>query len=378
MTESLLFTPFPVGRLRLKNRIIMTPLHLGYASDEGAVTELMLAHYREMAASGAAVVVVEHTAVAPSGLASLSMLRADSDVFLDGLTSLSRAIHEAGTLAFLQLNHAGRYAHGNDRLAPSPVPIGDVIPRQMSLEEIRRTVDAFAAGAVRVKEAGFDGVELHGGTGYLLAQFLSPRTNKREDGYGGSAQHRMRFPLEVFEAVRAAVGDYRVGYRFIVDELLPDGLHADETRPFARELASRGVAYLSTMVGVHESLSLPASVEIGRTEGGQSPYAALIKEQVPDTPVITAGRIQRPETAEMILREGRADLVGLARVLFADPLWPKKAAGEINRPIVPCAPACSLCTSRLRATRPAMCSQWDKDRRRAFLEALGEKGTEVE
>lgn len=376
--ENLLFTPFRIGRLRLENRITMTPLHLGYANREGAVTELMLAHYREMAASGAALIVVENAGIAASGLGSPSMLRADSDALLNGLAQLSRAIHDQGALAFLQLNHAGRYAFGNDRLAPSPVPIGDILPKEMSQEEIRLTVDAFAMAAARTKEAGFDGVELHGGTGYLLAQFISPRTNRRDDGYGGSIERRMRFPLEVCEAVRAAVGDYPVGYRFIVDELLPTGIHAEEAIPFAKELAARGIAYLSTMVGVHEAFALPSGIEMDRTEGGQSPYAALIREEVPGTPIITAGRIQRPETAEMILREGRSDLVGLARVLFADPLWPKKAAGEIKLPIVPCVPTCSLCTSRVRTTKGAICSQWEKERRRAFLEAMGDKGSETE
>jgi 2,4-dienoyl-CoA reductase (NADPH2) len=376
--ENLLFTPFRIGRLRLKNRITMTPLHLGYANQEGAVTELLLAHYREMADSGAAVIVVENAGIAASGLGSPSMLRADSDSLLDGLTQLSRAIHDQGALAFLQLNHAGRYAYGNKRLAPSPVPLGEITPKEMSQQEIRLTVEAFAAAAARTKEAGFDGAELHGGTGYLLAQFISPRTNRREDNYGGSAERRMQFPLEVYEAVRAAVGDYPVGYRFIVDELLPAGLHGEEAIPFAKELASRGVAYLSTMVGVHEAFALPNGVAMDRTEGGQSPYAARIREKVPGTPIITAGRIQTPETAEMILREGRADLIGLARVLFADPLWPKKAAGEIRRPIVPCSPTCSLCTSRVRTTKPAICAQWEKERRRAFLEALGDKGSEPE
>jgi len=376
--ENLLFTPFHVGCLRLKNRITMTPMHLGYANREGAVTELMLAHYREMATSGAALIVVENAGIAPSGLGSPLMLRADSDSFVEGLTQLSRAIHDAGAVAFLQLNHAGRYAYGNDRLAPSPVPFRDVIPREMSQEEIRLTVDAFAAAAVRTKEAGFDGVELHGGAGYLLAQFLSPRTNMREDDYGGSGERRMRFPLEVFERVKAAVGDYLIGYRFIVDEFLPRGLNAEGTLPFANELASRGVAYLSTMVGVLESFQLPACAELNRIEGGQSPYAAIIKEKIQGTPVITAGRIQTPETAEMILREGRADLIGLARILFADPLWPKKAAGEIAHPIVPCTPTCTLCTRRAFAPKPAMCSRWERDRRRAFLEDLGEEETDAE
>lgn len=372
----MLFSPLKAGSLTLKNRITMPPLYLGYANPDGSVSEIMVEHYRQMAASGASLIVVENAGVDPIGLGSPVMLRADRDELIPGLKNISKTIHEEGNIAFLQINHAGRYAYTERRMAPSPVPIGEVKPIEMNERDIDRTVDAFAQAAYRVKSAGFDGVEVHGGTGYLLAQFLSPRTNWRTDAYGGSLAKRMQFPLKVVEAVKKAVGDnYPVGYRFLVDEFLPEGLHADETTIYAKELEARRVVYISAMVGVHEAFHLPQYLQLDKKEGGQADYVQRVKTSVSRTPVITAGRIQTPEIAEAILGEGKADLIGLARILFADPLWPKKAAGEIYAPIVPCNPLCTLCTRRAISARPALCSQWERTRREAFLKAIGERGT---
>jgi 2,4-dienoyl-CoA reductase (NADPH2) len=242
----------------------------------------------------------------------------------------------------------------------------------MDQADIDRVVAAFAAGARRAKEAGFDAVELHGGTGYLLTQFLSARTNLRHDGYGGELAGRMRFPLEVFAAVRAAVGDgFPVGYRFLADEYVPGGLTLDETRPFARELARAGATYLSVMVGCYDAFALPKYVEDNRREGFMAPFAAAIKHALPTMPIIAAGRIQRPETARTILSDGVADMVGLGRIVFADPLWPKKARGQIAEPITICTPTCDLCNKRIIAQRPAYCARWPEERRECFLQRVG-------
>jgi len=216
-------------------------------------------------------------------------------------------------------------------------------------------------------------VELHGGTGYLLTQFLSPRTNLRRDAYGGDLAHRMRFPLEVVAAVRDAVGDgFPVGYRFLADECVPGGLALKETTAFATELVRAGVAYLSVMIGCYDSFGLPGYIEEDRKEGFMAPFAGAIRAAVPGVPIIAAGRIQSPETAEKILREGMADLIGLARVIFADPLWPRKASGEVREPINPCAPTCSLCTRRIMEQKPAFCARWPEERRERFLRRVGE------
>jgi 2,4-dienoyl-CoA reductase-like NADH-dependent reductase (Old Yellow Enzyme family) len=249
------------------------------------------------------------------------------------------------------------------------------MPREMTREDIERVVRAYAGAAKRVKDAGFDGVEIHGGTGYLPVQFLSHRTNQRRDAYGGPLENRMTFPLQVVDAVRSAVGEgYLVGYRFLADELLPEGLHVSETAPLAVELEKRKVAYLSVMAGTYDSFRIPEYVEKEKREGYMVSFAAAVKEIRPQMPIIAAGRIQNPETAERILKQSQADLIGLARVLLADPLWPKKAQGVVKEPIVNCEPTCSLCEKRVMSGKPAYCSQWTKERRKAFLESVGEKG----
>jgi 2,4-dienoyl-CoA reductase-like NADH-dependent reductase (Old Yellow Enzyme family) len=376
--QNLLLSPFSLKNLHLKNRITMAPLFLGYANPDGTVNSLILDHYQEMAASGASLIVVENAAVDPKGMGSPFTLRVDEERFLPGLSGLAKTIHQQGALAILQINHAGRYAYGTDKIAPSPFETYQVVPREMTPEDMDQVTRAFVAGALRVKEAGFDGVELHGGTGYLLVQFLSPRTNRRTDAYGGSLENRMRFPLQVVDAVLGAVGpDFPVGYRFLADEWLPEGLHPEETTVYARELEKRGLAYLSVMAGTYDSFFLPEYLEAERKEGYMASFARRIKAVVPKTPVIAAGRIQTTETAERILEEGKADLIGLARVLLADPLWPKKAQGLVQEPMVSCEPTCSLCLKRVMGGKPAFCSHWDRDKQKKFLARIGEKPEEA-
>lgn len=373
-----LFSPFKIKDLSLKNRITMAPIYVGYANPDGTVSELALDHYKEMASSGAAMIVVESATINQAGSGPPSTIRANDDQFVEGLSRLASAIKDEDALAIQQINHPGKYAFTPEPLAPTGGAEG-ALPKEMSLEDIDLTVDAFAAAAARVKAAGFDGVEIHGGTGYLIDQFISPHTNKRSDDYGGSLENRLRFPLRVFEAVREAVGpNFPVGHRFMAYEAVPGGLEVEESSIWAAELEKRGVAYLSVMFGTYESFMLPEYSEADRTEGFMAPYAGEIKKAIPNTPIITAGRIQSPETAEKILEAGTADLIGLARVMLADPLWPQKAAGRISEPINRCEPTCMLCMKRLMSGKPVFCSQWSKERREAFLIRVGEKPKEVD
>jgi 2,4-dienoyl-CoA reductase (NADPH2) len=372
MATPFLFTPLRLGPLTLPNRVVCVPLYLAYPDPDHEVNDLVLDYYAEMADSGAGLVVVENTTVETCGLTNPRTLLASDDRFVPGLAQLARTIRARGIPAVLQIHHAGRYAKRPDRIAPTAIETWGAMPRAMDAADIDRVIAAFAAGARRAREAGFDAVELHGGTGYLLTQFLSPRTNRRQDGYGGDPERRMRFPLEVVRAVRRAVGEsFPVGYRFLADEYVPGGLTLEDTVPFARELAREGVAYLSVMIGCYDSYPLPRYVEEDRNEGFMVPFAASVRAAVPGVPVVAAGRIQRPETAEAILRDGMADLVGFARVLFADPLWPRKARGEIAEPIRPCRPKCTLCTKMMMEQRPAYCGCWPKERRARFLERVG-------
>jgi NADPH2 dehydrogenase len=305
---------------------------------------------------------VENAAVEhPAGSGSPRTLRADTDDNLAGLTRLADAIKQQGALACLQINHAGRFAGtAQEALAPSAVQTFGRMPRALNEGEIRVIIRKYAEAALRAKRAGFDMVELHGGTGYLLAQFVSPRTNKRDDRYGGPLENRQRFPLEVLREVKGAVGDFPVGYRFLADEWMPDGLWLGESRQFARILGASGVAYISVMGGTYESFMLPEIVQKSRTPGYMVDLASAVRKEV-DVPVIAAGRIATGALAEGILAEGKADLIGLARVLWADPEWPIKVRDGREGDIVHC-DCDDTCMKLVMRGKPAFCVQWPREK----------------
>jgi 2,4-dienoyl-CoA reductase (NADPH2) len=359
-----LFSEITIDGLTLKNRLTMAPLYLGYAGQGGTVSDMLLAHYRLMAQSGVAMVVVENSTVDhPVGSGSNRVLRADTDDYTDGLRELAATIRQENTLACLQINHAGRFAFAtSEPVAPSAVDTFGRMPRALQKSEIDRIFDQYASAAVRAKDAEFDLVELHGGTGYLLAQFLSPRTNRRSDAYGGSLENRQRFALEVLARVKAAVGDYPVGYRFLADEWLPDGLQLEESRQFALSLSQAGVAYISVMGGTYESFSLPGILEKSKREGYMLDLAAQIRASV-DVPVIAAGRLATGTVADRAIADGKTDLIGLARVLWADPQWPQKVRDGREADIVHCNPDCGdACMQMVMKGRPAFCVAWPAEK----------------
>ncbi|MGD9611115.1 MAG: NADH:flavin oxidoreductase [Desulfovibrionaceae bacterium] len=365
-----LFTPLTIQGVTLKNRLTMAPLYLGYAGQGGTVSDMLLDHYRLMAESGVAMVVVENATVDyPLGSGSHRTLRVDSDDHLDGLRQLAGVIRQAGTLACLQINHAGRFAHAaTEPVAPSAVKTFSRMPRALTLEEIPTIIDQYAAAAARVKAAGFDMVELHGGTGYLLAQFLSPRTNQRKDAYGGSLENRQRFALEVVAAVKARVGDFPVGYRFLADEWLPDGLNLVESCRFATHLSRAGIAYISVMGGTYESFSLPEIVEKSKSPGYMLDLAAAVRAAV-DVPVIAAGRLATGSVAEAAIAAGQTDLIGLARVLWSDPEWPRKVRDGREADILHCTPNCGeACMQMVMKGRPAFCVRWPAAKMKTWKE----------
>ncbi len=364
MYDHLLDT-FEIQGLKLKNRLTMAPLYLGYAGEGGSVSTLLLEHYRLMAQSGVALVVVENATVDyRRGKGAQRNIRADTDDNLDGLKRLAETIKEEGAIACLQINHAGRFAAVSKPVAPSAVETFGRMPTALSKQEIREIQDMFVDASLRVKKAGFDMVELHGGTGYLLAQFLSPRTNQRQDEYGGSLENRQRFALETFTKVKNAVGSFPVGYRFLADEWLPDGLNLNESALFARSLAGLGVAYISVMGGTYESFFLPEILKKSANPGYMVDLAASIKKEV-DVPVIAAGLINSGDLAERIVVEGRADLIGLARVLWTDPEWPQKVIQGRENDILQC-DSCNACMKMVMKGKPAFCVRWPVDKQKLW------------
>jgi len=385
-----LFKPFAIHPVQLRNRITMAPLFTGYAHGDGRVSRLTLDHYKTLAGGGAAMIVVANAVVDQSGTLSRYSLRVDDDQFLPGLRKLAETIKKEGAAAVLQINHGGRFSRGENIYGPSSVSFTNINIggfyktalksrnfqymwsllseafqqraqrlKVMTLADIKHIIEAYTRAACRAKASGFDMVEIHGGTGYLPVQFLSPRTNRRKDEYGGILENRMRFPLELFRSVKDGVGlDFPVGYRFLADEWLKGGFSLKEAKLFAERLSALQVDYLSVTGGTYESFFDPEVINKSQEPGYMVCLAEQIKALV-DCPVITTGRIMTPELAEDILEHEKADLIGLARPLFADPLWPEKACAGKQSTIVPCE-NCGTCFQMILTDRPALCSQWDK------------------
>ncbi|OGM12049.1 hypothetical protein A2Z22_01875 [Candidatus Woesebacteria bacterium RBG_16_34_12] len=361
-TYQTLFTPLKVGNLVLKNRITLAPMFLCYGNSDGTVSEKMIEFYARRAKAGVSMLVVEASAVDAKGVGLSKMIRADSDNYINGLSKLAKAIKDAGGYAVLQLYHGGRYSQ--QPIAPSPVetylaPEKKIIPKEMSIDEITDLINKFGEASERAIKAGFNGVELHGATGYLLAQFISPRTNKRTDKYGGSFENRIRFPLEVVASVREHIGkECLLGYRFLPDEWLPDGFTLNEGKILARRLEKASVNYLSCNAGTYESWFLPDIMKLTSKHGYQVDITYEIKQEV-KIPVFANGRINTPDLAEEIIRKGKADAVALARPLFADPEFVQKIMEKGTDQIVECVNDMQ-CGRQTSQGLDAVCSQWKK------------------
>jgi 2,4-dienoyl-CoA reductase-like NADH-dependent reductase (Old Yellow Enzyme family)/nucleotide-binding universal stress UspA family protein len=384
-----LFTPFQLGPYTLKNRLVALPLFTGYARPDGRVSPLLIEHYTQLAASGVAMVVVANVSVAPDGIVSSNNLRIDRDEFLPGLTRLASAIKARGSLACLQLNHAGRFAKADRPLIP-PFPLEDfniashvlslkdfmnffplerrfrltqefvrrlrAMWRQpMNAEDRKRVAASFGEAAARASRAGFDMVELHGATSYLLAQFLSPCTHKPEPELGPDFEGRVAFPLAVFREVRRMVPEgFPVGFRLLMREWVPGGIDLPEALAFAKRLEKEGVAYLSPNASTYNSMFLPqVRTATSRPAFLREETAALAREV--DVPTVVSGRIIQPPLAESLLQDGVADLIGLARPLRVDIRWVEKALQ--GRKVRPCI-NCNSCLRRVILNQGFSCTRW--------------------
>ncbi len=351
-----LFSPVRIGRLEVKNRIVFPPMGTGRAAADGKVTEHHIHWYEARAKGGVGLIIVESTSVSRFGSAGPGFLGIWQDDHIPGLRKLVETIHDSDSRIFIQLGHAGRqsstaFTGGARLVAPSAIscPVRGEIPDELSIEKIDEIIREYAQAAMRAQAAGFDGIEIHGAHGYLIAEFMSPYANKRHDAYGGDLRGRMRFPLEIIKAVRTEVGrDFPVIFRLSADEHVPDGNDIEASKRIARLLEEAGVDCLHASAGVYESLWSIFPTH-GTTEGINASDAAAIK-QVVDIPVITVGRIKSPEIAEEILRQEKADMVAIGRQLICDPDWPlKTAAGDFDE-IRPCIGCTQGCINRVMVT----------------------------
>ena len=348
MSHARLFTPFRVANLELRNRIVIAPM-CQYSADEGRATDWHVIHLGHLALSGAALLTIEATAVTPEGRISARDLGLWNDDTERALGQTLESVRRWSDMPIaIQLAHAGRKAStkvpwegpaqvrpdqpgGWQTVAPSPVPFAETEHPPIALDRrgLADIRDAFAAAARRAARLGLDAVQLHGAHGYLLHEFLSPLSNQRDDEYGGSLENRMRFPLEVFDAVRAAFpADRPVTMRVSGTDWAPGGWDIEQTIAFAKALEARGCG------GIHVSSGgLTPAQKIPLGPSYQVPLARAVK-QATSMPVVAVGLITDFDQAEAIVGTGDADLIALARAILYDPRWPWHAAAHFGASVV--------------------------------------------
>jgi 2,4-dienoyl-CoA reductase-like NADH-dependent reductase (Old Yellow Enzyme family)/thioredoxin reductase len=328
-----LFETANIGKLRVKNRLIMLPMGTGYASISGEVTQRTIDHYVQRAKGGVGVITVGNVSpVSPNAINQLSL---DTDWMLMGHYELVEKVHAHGAKITAQINYAGKQKYldairpGEKLFSSSPVAtkfLGKVYPTPKALnkKEIYQFIDKFVNTAERAKRVGYDMVELHGSHGYFINQFMSPFMNKRIDEFGGSLENRMRFPLELIKAMRNAVGpDFPIGFRISAVEFVPGGITLEESTIIAQMLEAAGVDYISVSAGVFETII--KFIDLMRDPEGWKEYIwETIKKSI-KIPVVGGGGLRHPDFCERLLVENKADFIGLARPFLADPEWPQKA-----------------------------------------------------
>ena len=358
--DSLLWTPFRLRGLELRNRFVLLAHWNGLDAPDGTPTEDLAAYYATRARGGAGLIVTGSHAMHPVGQMSPNYGRAWDREAIPAYRRIVDAVHPHGAHVFAQLSHAGHtsLSHPPQELwAPSqmPEPYSRYNTVEMGPAEIEAVVEGFAASAVNMREAGYDGVEIKVGHDGLLRSFVSPFFNRREDAYGGSFENRMRLPLEVLQAMRDAVGpDWPISVRLCLHEYTPFGYGLDYGLEVGRALAASGhVDLFSSDAGSFSSFWMevpPAAVP----QLAFNDLNAALKRATP-IPVVAFGRIKKPADAERILREGDADLIGMARQLIADPELPNKVREGRLREVRPCIACNDACILQVMQRDPIRC-----------------------
>ena len=349
-----LLAPLDLGHVTLPNRVVMGSMHTGL-EDHARDFPKLAAYFAERARGGAALMVTGGFAPNVEGtfypMASKLTTRREARQH----RQVTDAVHAAGGRIALQILHAGRYAYTPWCVAPSAIksPISKFRPRALSDRGVRRQIRAFARAARLAREAGYDGVEVMGSEGYLVNQFLAPRTNQRTDAWGGTPEKRRRFAVETVRAVRRAAGpDFIVIYRISVLDLVEDGQTWDEVTALAKEVEAAGASILNLGIGWHEARVPTIVTSVPRAAFAS--YAGRLKEHV-SVPVVATNRINVPEVAEAVLADGGADLVSLARPFLADPEWVRKAAESRADEINTCIACNQACLDHTFVNKRATC-----------------------
>jgi NADPH2 dehydrogenase len=327
---SVLFTPIDIGKVTLKNRLVMAPMQQRQGTKEAYATEHHIQHYSKRAKHGVGMVIIESTAISKNGRLFDDDIGIYTDEHIKTLKKVVDAIHEYDTPVFIQLCHGGRKSFPETKeviQAPSPIAFDDYYgtPQEMSLDDIQDVKQQFIDAAKRSVEAGFDGIELHAAHGYLLHQFLSPLSNQRKDEYGGHLENRVRLLKEILEGVRRVVGDqYPIQIRFSASDYKEGGLDADQIGEALKILEPYGVDAVHVSSGGLLPVQPPDVYP-----GYQTPYAETIKKYV-SVPVMAVGLIHTIELAEKVINENRADCIAIGRPLLDYPDLVEKWSEEVN------------------------------------------------
>jgi len=357
-----LFFRIEIGGCEVKNRIVMAPIGTKFGNIDGSVTESLIDYFGARAKGGVGLIIASFALVSKEqGIGGLGSV---SDRFIPGMNWLCERVHYFGAKFFLQIGHHGgkvtREFIGKKPVAPSSIysPIYPEIPRELTIEEIKKLIEDFSQAARRAKEAGFDGVEVHGGHTYLIGQFVSPHTNKREDEYGGDFERRMKFPSQIVRAIKGICGeDFIVGFKFSAYEYLEEGVDDNLARKIARHMEKEGIHYIHVSA---TSSTIPGfqDCDFSSVPSIYSPPGVLVKlaenvKKVVSIPIVATGGITDPEYAEQILKEGKADLVAIGRALIADPEWAIKAKRDLK--IKYCI-KCNTCHKRIFSKKRLKCT----------------------
>ncbi|MDF2566643.1 MAG: NADH:flavin oxidoreductase/NADH oxidase [Oscillospiraceae bacterium] len=343
-----IFQKGQIGNAELNNRLIMPAMGSSHGEADGKVGEELIEYYAARAKGGFGLIITEFVCVDPVGKALPGQLMIHSDEYIDGFKRLAQRIHEDGSKIFMQIQHSGRqtvsYFTGTLPVAPSPIPcpVNRELPRELTCDEIYDIVGKFGDAALRAKTAGFDGVEIHGAHGYLVAQFLSSYSNKRSDEFGGDIKGRTKFAVELIKNIKEKCGeDFPLIFRISGDERVENGRKIEETVIITKILEQAGADAIHVSTGVYASMPYmvpPANVP----NGFNLEAASAVKAEV-NIPVIAVGRITEPLMAEEVVSNGIADFVALGRASIADPEFPNKAKEGRMDEISPCVGCITRC-----------------------------------
>lgn len=346
--------PLQLGPVEIKNHFIVSPMVMNCCNEDGTTTEKWIAYHEEKAKGGWGLIITEDVAVDPTGRTYQFLPGLWADYQIESHKRLTERVHAAGAKIFAQIFHGGRQTQqwitGQQVWAPSPIPcpVKKEMPHEMTTQEVDDMIEKFGDAAYRAKLAGYDGVQIHGGHGYLITEFASSYSNKRIDKYGGNFMNRMRFPVEIVKNIKAKCGDdFPIDYKISGEEQVEGGTNIEDTKAMAMVLEEAGITSLNVSVGVYESwyMQVPPSV---MGHGWLTKYSSEIKKVV-NIPVTTVGRINNPLVAEAIIKSGKADACYMGRASLADPHMPNKAMAGHFEDIIQCIACLQGCSGQIDA-----------------------------